>query len=796
MDKKFSEEKRNILSYITEFLGKERGEEGRRLAAAGAAAKKFALPAAAGILSFASSASSPALGALPIGPALLSAAPSFSTALPILVGALLSAMRLGKGAVPFILISLGVFFVRLSLGALGVLRTRAAKDPLSDSIPFIKLDSAFNTSRGVRVLTSFAASVLLGLSNVLSGTNIWYDVFGTALGATLSPLLCFAYSSVLDTSANPTLRKAGAGAILYAVVLSVSGASVGGINIAFVIAMFSSLAAGLSFGAADGALIGTLAGLGLDASSFAVFPIAGMCSGALGAYSAGGAAVASAALGMSWALFSKGIAAVSSTLPELVLGTALFYPAARLGIIPKDGALFEEKSISALPKSSARSVSDRMRSLADAMEHMSKVFSNLSRRLKFPANAEIAALCEKEFLAFCDVCPKRAICHAREHFESGGAVKRAAEALAAKGRLLPSDLPATMMRGCSSVDEIAAAVNSSYGRLIEDCVRGDATGAVARDFAGIARMIVESVSSSEEEHERNEALSDALSERLASEGITIESLSVYGKRRPEVCVRGFTVKDLTCGAKDLKKMAEEAIGAPLSEPEMSIEYDKLNMYCAGRKRYTAKYGVYSAEGREDVSGDVIRAFRGDEDDFYLLICDGMGSGREAALTAKTASLFLERMLGAGCRERAAIEMLNDFTRERRIECFSTVDLLKIDPYSGDAVFYKCGAAPSFVLRGGRLFRIECESSPVGIIERAVAKKVNFKLRAGDLVVMLSDGAIPDEERSAALYEMMSDRKNFDCPLPEAARAIAQESAKECRRTDDATVGIVRIETAA
>jgi len=819
MNKKVSEEKRNTVSeFFKKLLVKEDTAEAGEVfqepkkdanGKSGTARRLLSgalYPFVSALFSFAVSTASPALGTLPIGPALLSAAPSLTTALPILIGALAASVRLGKGSVPFLFVSIGIFSVRLALGALGTVQVnpvdakyfsaqKKIKEPW-DSLNFIKINSAFNTAHSIRVAVSLAAAVVLGIANILSGTNLWYDVFGTVLGVSLTTVLCYAYSSFFDPDSNPVLRKAGAGALLFALVLSVSGVSIGGIRIAIVIALFASMSAGRSLGVADGALIGTFAGLGLDPGSFAVFPIAAMCSGALGAYSAGIAAVASAILGMSWALFSKGISAVSSTLPEVLLGAALYYPAARLGVIPDEISIFEKREgHTALSVGKERSVSEKIKKLSSAMENMSRVFSNLSSRLKFPDSTETFDICEAAFMSHCDICSKRDICHTRESFKTGGVVRGAARSLAENGKVTVSSFPPTMMRACPSIDDISAEINRSYRRLIEDGVRGDKTSVIASDYANIAQMISECVTEAEEESERNDKLSSRLEERMTAEGITYESLSVYGKLRPQVCIRGFTVKDLTCGAQDLKKMAEEAVDHPLTDPEMSIDYDKLNLYCECRKRFSALFGQYSAEGHENESnGDVIRSFRGG-DNFYLVICDGMGSGREAALTAKVSALFLERMLGAGCTERAALKLLNDFTKERKIECFSTVDLLKIDPFSGEAVFFKSGAAPSFVFRDGRLFRIECETTPVGILDRVSAKTVNFKLKAGDHIVMLSDGILPDYDNSAWLYELLSDRKTFDPCLPNAAKNIADAGRRHALRPDDATVGVVRIDKA-
>ena len=802
MDKNIGKKNENFLSEFIKKLsaGREKSDE-KKASPVTKALRAAYPPAAMFFLSFASSISSPALGALPIGPALLSAAPSLSSALPILAGALTAAIRMKSGAAPFSLISVSIFIFRFVLGVLG----KAEVKPFSAGTPHFvtlfpgapKYNRALNSSISFRVCVSLVASLTLGVINTATGTNIWYGVFGTALGAALCPLLCFAYSSLLEPAANPTMRKAGAGALLYALTLSISGVSIGGVNVAVALASFISLAAGYSFGAADGAMISVFAGLALDSGVFAVFPICAVCSAAIGAYSVGVSCMVSSLLSVSWTLFANGISAISTTLPEILIGATLFYPVCRFGLVPKDASLPGIKADAALPDGAAKSVGERMRRIADAMQKTSKTLSDLSARLRHPGGGELRSICADAFDAECQSCAKRSICHAREHFDSGEVINNVASALSENGKVYVSCLPPTMQRGCPNADSIIDGINYRYTKVVEDALFNDKTSVIASDYANIAKMITGCLEDSEEEASKNGALSAALEETLRDRGITFESLSVYGKARPRVYIRGFTVKDLACGSDDLRRMAEDSVGSPLTDPEMSIDYDRLNMYCECRRRFEAKHGSYSVSGREyEVSGDTVRSFTGDGGCFYFIICDGMGSGRDAALTAKAASVFLERMLRAGCPEETALDMLNDFTRERRIECFSTVDILKIDPFTGHAVFFKSGASASFILREGKLFKIECETAPVGILDRVVAKRVNFDLKEGDIVVMLSDGVLTDEKDSAWLYDVLSDRKRFFAPLPEAAKAIAEAGRCRASRPDDATVGVIRIDKAA
>ena len=180
----------------------------------------------------------------------------------------------------------------------------------------------------------------------------------------------------------------------------------------------------------------------------------------------------------------------------------------------------------------------------------------------------------------------------------------------------------------------------------------DETGALQSLLAGISAAGASIVTINQSTPENGAALvavtirtdtmqmtPEELTEKLAREflrnKIRYESMSVYGSLRPRIFVRGFDVRDLTYGAKDIREMSEKVLGIGLSDPEMSIDYDKLNMFMECRKRFAMKHGQYSERAhRLEANGDVAVSFKGDDESFYMLVCDGMGSGREAALTAQ------------------------------------------------------------------------------------------------------------------------------------------------------------------
>ena len=98
---------------------------------------------------------------------------------------------------------------------------------------------------------------------------------------------------------------------------------------------------------------------------------------------------------------------------------------------------------------------------------------------------------------------------------------------------------------------------------------------------------------------------------------------------------------------------------------------------------------------ERVSGDRCVYFRTDEGILYVILSDGMGSGPDAAGMSAEAVEITERFLKAGVGPDLTVSILSSLCLLRDGDGLesATVDLLRLDMFSGEAAIYKYGAAP-------------------------------------------------------------------------------------------------------
>lgn len=141
-------------------------------------------------------------------------------------------------------------------------------------------------------------------------------------------------------------------------------------------------------------------------------------------------------------------------------------------------------------------------------------------------------------------------------------------------------------------------------------------------------------------------------------------------------------------------------------------------------------------------GDRGVCFAGRGADYFVLLCDGMGTGEGASrLSAETVRL-LERLLCSGLEAEAALKIMNGMELLRGTGCFTTVDLLRIDLSDGTAALYKWGAAPSYLRDDAQVKKIGTATPPpgVGVGGDHLPERYSLSLKWGEMLVMVSDGA--------------------------------------------------------
>lgn len=127
--------------------------------------------------------------------------------------------------------------------------------------------------------------------------------------------------------------------------------------------------------------------------------------------------------------------------------------------------------------------------------------------------------------------------------------------------------------------------------------------------------------------------------------------------------------------------------------------------------------------------------------YYVLLCDGMGTGAEASRESVYAIHFLSELLLSGLEAQDAMQMLNGLYLLRGDGGFSTMDLLQLNLVSGEGFLLKWGAAPSYLKQARRTQKLGNPAPPPGLRADGKCRPecIRVCLREGETLVMVSDG---------------------------------------------------------
>jgi stage II sporulation protein E len=271
--------------------------------------------------------------------------------------------------------------------------------------------------------------------------------------------------------------------------------------------------------------------------------------------------------------------------------------------------------------------------------------------------------------------------------------------------------------------------------------------------------------------------------------IAVDDVPVHCRKRGRLLLELRRIQDQYRSIRADRDRQREYRGALIQQYRFLSEYlqdlaDKLPRRADGVNiRFEPQVGVSSA-GLEGTNGDRCLWFAGTEGRYYVVLCDGMGTGFGAAEEGRNAGENLRRLLCAGFPAEYALRSLNSLCTLRQRAGAVTVDLAEIELQSGRVSLYKWGAAPSWVLGSAEAEKIGTAVAPPGLSVTDTRETVDkLSLRRGETLILLSDGV--DGE---AAMRRASELRSL------APGELAPKVLQYGRGTgsDDATAAVIRL----
>lgn len=736
-------------------------------------------------------------GAYPLGIALLSLLPH--SVLPALGGSVIGALTLGGDGLILAAVYLSVVILRIILSSDGVF-----------------FEEANLTRMSVGVICGFAAAAARIFLRGLNATTLLYG----GVMVLVPPLAVFALSglfgtsltleSVLSAIENPFSMKnksekecfdtvffeISSLLLLFFIGLSLGELKLFGISAAFVFAGFATILAAKKFGATRAAAVGFVSSLGSAGIYSVAFALSGLGAGAFFSLGTLYALAVGLGVGALWGYYVSGIPGLLSVLPEEIIAVALVSPLlktvkhAEVKEEVADPKKLAEEMLGTTALAYQNKYAKNLNSLEISLSILSGVISEYSTARRKPSVDDFRALVVETAEGHCKNCTGRKFCMIENIRPCLNNVDSITEKIYRGHSVCAEDVNGET-EFCQKAEAVAESINQNVARMQESSFKLKDADSTAEEYALISKLINEARCHDEDERAVNSSLTSALTEAIERGGFGEGVIRAFGTRRKHIILAGEDAVGDKISAPKLHREIERAAGVRLDAPEYFRRDKMALMECDIARSVSTEYAYASVPGdTNEVSGDTVSFFESDDDCFFALVSDGMGSGETAKDTSTFVSKFLSRALGFGATEETVLSMLNYIIRGKGEECSATVDLFELDLLSGDATFIKSGAAPSFVKRGDSLFRIKSQTAPIGLMKSIDSERIRVEVQDGDFVVMLSDGIIQTTEEAAWLIELLADTQ------AKSARELSEEilAASKINATsrDDMSVAVIKI----
>lgn len=608
--------------------------------------------------------------------------------------------------------------------------------------------------------------------------------------------------------------------LIASVLTGLAGISFYGLQIEHILSRYSVLTFAYIGGASIGCTVGVVTGLILGLANvgnlyqISLLAFSGLLGGLLKEGRKIGAAVGLLIGSLLISLYGEGSSALAATLYESLIAVFLFLLTPRR--LTKRVAKYIPGTVEHGQEQQqyARKIRDATAYKVDQFSHVFQALSESFATFHHSVSDEKKEEIETDnFLSSitensCQTCYKKNRCWVQNFDKTYDLMKAVMRETEEKTYQKNQKLKKEFRQHCSKSKQLEELMedewkltkaNETLKKQVQDSRR-----LVAEQLLGVSQVMEDFSREIKREREQHFQQEEQIRDALQYFGIEIQQVEIYSLEQGNIDIEMFI--PYCNGHGECEKIIAPMLSDILEE-QIVVKGEKCaghpNGFChvafGSSKSFRVFTGAaHAAKGGGLVSGDSYSMMELGVGKFAAAISDGMGNGARANFESNETIKLLEKILASGINEKVAIKTINSILSLRTTdEIYSTLDLSMIDLQDATCKFLKVGSSPSFIKRGEQVLKVQSSNLPIGIINEFDVEVVTQQLKAGDQLIMMSDG-IFEGPKHVENHDLWMKRKLKAIKTTEP-QEIADLIMEEVIRTrsgrieDDMTVVVVRIE---
>lgn len=450
-------------------------------------------------------------------------------------------------------------------------------------------------------------------------------------------------------------------------------------------------------------------------------------------------------------------------------------------------------------------LTERLKDFTEVLSIMGKSLNNLVCNDKLAIKNKGNALVENLSDRTCSDCDIRYMCWKRELHQTYNAFSDLIRNYENNSGTFPHELEKKCIKKYALVKNLEDIMNIYMVNETLKSRLGEGRKILSNHINNMSVTISEIVDEFGNELHLCTDVEKSIKKALLKYGVNFGSLICYNDKNGRIKIKMQMENCMGSQAciKTVLPIINETIGKNMSIGSEGCNINSKNNMCefvieeAPKYHINSHVAVATKEG-EKFTGDSYSYGRTKDGNYITVISDGMGSGPEAGLESKVSVEIIEKFMEVGFDEKIAIDAVNAIMSIKfsEDEKFSTLDMNKIDLYTGNAKFMKVGAIESFIKRGNKVEVINSNTLPFGVLEEPDVDTVEKQVGNGDVIVSISDGILDvKNDGSFDTTWLIEFLKNTKYRQPKDLSIAILEKAKELsggKAKDDMTVVVSKV----